>query len=69
MCSTMSKREDISTGFEISTVFAKINAHLEINAPKGGAHKTDGSWWVIFKGGEYTKPMAFDGFWNVFYCF
>ena len=28
---------------------------------KGGVHKTDGLWWVIFQRGEYTKPMAFDG--------
>ena len=28
---------------------------------KGGVHKTDGFWWVIFPRGEYTKPMAFDG--------
>ena len=33
---------------------------------KGGVHKTDGFWWGIFQRGEYTKPMAFDGFWNVF---
>ena len=36
---------------------------------KGGVHKTDGSWWVIFQRGEYTKPMGLDGFWNFFYCF
>ena len=23
----------------------------------------------FFKGGKYTKPMTFDGFWNVSYCF
>ena len=35
---------------------------------KGGVHKTDGFWWVIFKeGGGYIKPMAFNGFWNVFF--
>ena len=34
---------------------------------KGGVHKTDGLWWVIFQRGEYTKPMGFDGFWNVFF--
>ena len=28
---------------------------------KGGVHKTDGFWWVIFQRGEYTKPMAVDG--------
>ena len=28
---------------------------------KGGVHKTDGLWWVIFQRGEYTKPMGFDG--------
>ena len=28
---------------------------------KGGVHKTDGLWWVIFQRGEYTKPMDFDG--------
>ena len=28
---------------------------------KGGVHKTNGFWWVIFQRGEYTKPMAFDG--------
>ena len=33
---------------------------------KGGVHKTDGFWWVIFQKGEYTKPMGFDGFGNVF---
>ena len=31
---------------------------------KGGVHKTDGFWRVIFQRGEYTKPMGFDGFWN-----
>ena len=51
---------------------------------KGGVHKTDGFWWVIFQRGEYTKPMGFhwwvfkggvhetDGLWWVvkfFYCF
>ena len=44
-----------------------MNAHLEINAyqkqwfSKGGVHKTDGFWWVIFQRGEYTKPMGFGG--------
>ena len=28
---------------------------------KGGVHKTDGFWWVIFQRGEYIKPMDFDG--------
>ena len=29
---------------------------------QGGVHKTDGFRWVIFqRGGEYTKPMGFDG--------
>ena len=28
---------------------------------KGGVHKTDGFWWVIFQRGEYTKPMGCDG--------
>ena len=28
---------------------------------KGGVHKTDGFWWVIFQRGEYMKPMACDG--------
>ena len=28
---------------------------------KGGVHKTDGFWWVIFQRKEYTKPMAFGG--------
>ena len=28
---------------------------------KGGVHKTDSFWWVIFQRGEYTKPMGFDG--------
>ena len=28
---------------------------------KGGVHKTDGLWWVIFQRGEYMKPMDFDG--------
>ena len=28
---------------------------------KGGVHKTDGFWWVLFQRGQYTKPMAFDG--------
>ena len=49
--------------------------------PKGGVHKTDGFQRVIFQRGEYTKPMAFDGwfskrgvhktdgFWWVFECF
>ena len=52
---------------------------------KGGVHKTNEFWWVIFQRGEYTKPMnfggwffkagstqnrwLFDGFWNVFYGF
>ena len=27
---------------------------------KGGVHKTDESWWVIFQRGEYTKPMSLD---------
>ena len=31
---------------------------------RGGAHKTDGFWWVIFQRGEYTKP---DGFWWVIF--
>ena len=34
---------------------------------KGGVHKTDGFRWMIFQRGEYIKPMAFDGFWNVFF--
>ena len=33
---------------------------------KGGVHETDGFWWVVFQRREYTKPMGFDGFWNVF---
>ena len=35
---------------------------------EGGVHETDGFWWVIFQrgAGEYTKPMGFDGFRNVF---
>ena len=56
-----------------STVFAEINAHPENKRPpknsdflKGGVHKTDGFWWVIFQRGEYTKPMGFGMF---FYCF
>ena len=28
---------------------------------KGGAHKIDEFWWVIFQRGEYTKPMGFGG--------
>ena len=24
---------------------------------------------VVFQRGEYTKPVAFDGIWNVFFCF
>ena len=28
---------------------------------KGGVHKTDGFWWMIFQRGEYMKPIAFDG--------
>ena len=36
---------------------------------KGGVHKTDGFWWVIFPRGEYTKPMGCVGFWKVFYRF
>ena len=28
---------------------------------KGGVHKTDWLWWVIFQRGQYTKPMGFDG--------
>ena len=67
------------------TVLAKINAHQKQWFFKGGStqnrwvlmddfsqgrvHKTDGVWWVIFHRGEYTKPMGFDGFWNLFYCF
>ena len=47
---------------------------------KGGVHKTDGFWWVIFQRGEYTKPMGLwwvifqrggvhktDGFWWVIF--
>ena len=50
-----------------STVFAQINAHPEKSTQKnsdfskGGVHKTDGFWWVIFQRGEYTKPMGFNG--------
>ena len=50
-----------------STVLAEINAHPEISVhqkqwfSKGGVHKTDGFWWVLFQRGEYTKPMGFDG--------
>ena len=29
---------------------------------KGGVHKTDGLWWVIFQRGEYIKPMGFEMF-------
>ena len=29
---------------------------------KGGIHKTDEFWWVIFQRGEYTKPMDFGMF-------
>ena len=29
--------------------------------PKGGVHKINGLWWVIFQRGEYTKPMGFNG--------
>ena len=43
------------------TVFAEINAHQKSEFSKGGVHKTDGFRWVIFQRGEYTKPMAFDG--------
>ena len=49
------------------TVFAEISAHPEINThqkqwfSKGGVHKTDGFWWVIFQRGEYIKPMASEG--------
>ena len=35
---------------------------------KGGVHETDSFWGMIFQRGEYTKPMAFDGFWNLFHC-
>ena len=35
---------------------------------KGGVHETDGFQLVIFQRGEYTKPMAFDGFWNIFFA-
>ena len=31
---------------------------------KGGVHKTDGFWWVIFQRGEYTKPMGSDGWFS-----
>ena len=34
---------------------------------KGGVHKTNELWGVIFQRGEYTKPMVFDGVWNVFF--
>ena len=51
----------------LNTVLAEINAHPEISAhqnswfSKKRVHKTDGFWWVISQRGEYTKPMAFDG--------
>ena len=56
----------------IHTVFAEISAHPEISAhqkqwfSKGGVHRTDELWWVIFQRGEYTKPR---GFGICFYCF
>ena len=60
------------------TVFPKMNTHLEISAhPQMSAYQKQ---WV-FKGGEYTKPMGFDGWFSkggstqnqwaldFFYCF
>ena len=29
---------------------------------KGGVHKTDGFWWMIFQRGECTKPTGFGMF-------
>ena len=28
---------------------------------KGGVHKTEGVWWMIFQRGDYMKPMGFKG--------
>ena len=59
------------------TVFAEISAHQKQwffkggstqnrlvvmgDFSKGGVHKTDWLWWVIFQRGEYTKPIGCDG--------
>ena len=54
------------------TVFTETNAHPDTSAHqkqsffKGGVHKTDGLWWVIFQRGGVHKT---NGFWRVLKCF
>ena len=77
-----SLRELLSTVFAEINAHPEISAHqkqwffkggstqnrwaLMGDFSKGGVHKTDEFWWVIFQRGEYTKPMDSDGVWNVF---
>ena len=44
-----------------TSAYSTVLFSITVNFSKGGVHKTDGLWWVIFQRGEYTKPMGFDG--------